>query len=120
VFNLFFMNLPVEGPPVEFADYFQGSLWSHMMGLAGGALWFLGALAALAAAAAPETVIIPSSIGYVIGFGPILIAALCGIFIWKEFRKGDARIQSLLALMFILFIFGVGMLSLAPSFLRKT
>jgi glucose uptake protein len=119
VFNLFFMNLPVEGPPVEFVDYFQGSLWNHFMGLTGGALWFLGALAALAAAAAPDNVIVPSSISYVAGFGPILIAALCGIVVWKEFRKGDARIKSLLALMFILFIFGVGMLSLAPSFVRR-
>jgi glucose uptake protein len=119
VFNLFFMNLPVDGPPLEFTEYFDGRLKTHLMGFAGGAMWCLGAAGALVAAAAPDTVIIESSIRYALGFTPVLIAAVCGIFLWNEFRGGDARIKSLLALMFVLFVFGAAMVSLAPLFIRK-
>ena len=35
VFNLFFMNLPVEGEPLEFRDYFKGTAQTASVGHSG-------------------------------------------------------------------------------------
>ena len=45
VFNLFFMNLPVEGEPLEFLDYFKGLPKQHLLGVAGGIIWCAGTIA---------------------------------------------------------------------------
>ena len=44
LFNLLFMNLPVEGPPVDILDYFQGGFRQHLLGIAGGAIWCTGTI----------------------------------------------------------------------------
>ena len=51
VFNLVFMNLPIEGPPIEIGEYFKGSLKSHGLGILGGVIWAAGLIANLVAAA---------------------------------------------------------------------
>ncbi len=48
VFNLFFMNLPVEGEPVEMLEYFRnGNVKKHMLGVVGGVIWFSGTIGEL-------------------------------------------------------------------------
>ncbi len=39
-----------------------------------------------------------------------MIAALWGIFVWKEFHGGITKTKSYLTLMFIFFILGLGMI----------
>jgi glucose uptake protein len=48
------------------------------------------------------------AISYGIGQGATLVAALCGVFIWKEF-KGVGGTKGLLTIMFLLFLPGIGM-----------
>jgi hypothetical protein len=48
VCNLFFMDLPVEGEPLELLEYFRGGFAVDRAGLAGGALWCAGAVASFA------------------------------------------------------------------------
>ena len=60
VFNLFFMNLPIEGEPVDFMEYFQSSPRAHGLALLGGVIWCLGAVAGLVAASAENVRIVPS------------------------------------------------------------
>ena len=116
VFNLFFLNLPVEGPPMQMSDYFKGTRRQHWLGIAGGAIWCAGALANFLAANTPPEVNIGPAISYAIGQGATLVSALWGLLVWKEFEGATSRVKTLLALMIILFVGGLILLSLAPLY----
>jgi len=45
-----------------------------------------------------------------------MISAVWGIFVWKEFAGADMRVKSLLTVMFVLFLIGLGMVSVAPLY----
>jgi glucose uptake protein len=55
------------------------------------------------------------AISYGLGQGATLIAALWGVFIWKEFKNSPKMVNILLALMFILFVAGLGSIIIAGS-----
>lgn len=118
VFNLFFMNLPVEGAPVDIQEYFRGDLRKHLMGWAGGLIWYTGTLASFVAASAPEEVHVGPAISYAVGQGATMVSALWGLLVWKEFAGADARVRAFLILMLVLFVCGLGMVSMAPLFVR--
>jgi glucose uptake protein len=117
VFNLFFMNLPIEGDPVDFMEYFQSSPRAHGLAMLGGVIWCLGLVAGFVAASAESVRIVPS-LTYGLSQAPALIAILWGALVWREFKDGDARTKSLVALMFILFTVGVTLVSLAQALVR--
>lgn len=116
VFNLFFMNLPVEGEPLEFYHYFSGTKKQHLLGVAGGMIWCTGAIANFAAASAPEKVQVGPAISYAIGQGATMVSALWGILVWHEFAGADSRVKALIVLMLVLFAVGLGLVSVAPLF----
>lgn len=119
VFNLFFMNLPVEGEPVEIRDYFLATPRQHLLGLLGGAIWCGGGVAAFVAASTPPQVGIGPAVSYAMGQGSTLISALWGLIVWKEFKGADLRIKLLLTIMLVLFACGLGLVSVAPLFVGK-
>lgn len=47
--------------------------------------------------------------------GAPLIAAIWGVFIWKEFKGSTKSVNQLLALMFIFFLVGLGMIVVAGN-----
>jgi glucose uptake protein len=114
VYNLFFMNLPVEGEPVDFLEYFKGSPKSHGWAMLGGVVWCFGMLCALVAASA-ENVRIAPSLSYGLGQAATLVAMLWGVMVWKEFKDGDARIKSMLGLLLILFAVGILLVSVSQA-----
>ena len=116
VFNLFFMNLPVEGEPVEIRDYFIGRPKQHLLGLLGGAIWCGGGVAAFVAASTPPQVGIGPAVSYAMGQGSTLISALWGLLVWKEFKGANLQIKLLLAIMLVLFGLGLALISIAPLF----
>ena len=118
VFNLFFMNLPVQGEPVEMLDYFRGRFRDHLMGWLGGIIWYTGAIASFAAASAPPEVQVGPAISYAIGQGATMVSALWGILVWKEFAGADTRAKSLLVMMCALFLTGLTLVSIAPLYAR--
>ena len=119
VFNLFFMNLPVEGEPVEILEYVRaGSFKKHLLGVAGGIIWFTGGLANFVAASAEQQAKVGPAVSYAIGQGATLVSVLWGLFVWKEFSGADFRVKNLLYLMVALFICGLGMVSIAPHYNR--
>jgi glucose uptake protein len=118
IFNLFFMNLPVQGEPVEILDYFRGRFREHLMGWLGGIIWYSGAIANFVAASAAEEVQVGPAISYAIGQGATMVSALWGILVWKEFAGADTRVKSLLVLMFALFLTGLTLVSIAPLYAR--
>lgn len=116
VFNLFFMNLPVQGDPVEVLEYLRGTGRQHLLGIAGGVIWCVGTTANFVAASAPESVNVGPAVSYAIGQGATMVSALWGLLVWKEFAGASSKVNALLALMLLLFIAGLGLVSIAPLY----
>jgi glucose uptake protein len=116
VFNLFFMNLPVEGGPVEFLEYFKGTKRQHLLGIFGGMIWAAGTISNFVAASSPQEIQVGPAVSYAMGQGATMISALWGILVWKEFKGADARLKILLAVMLLLFILGLSLVSIAPLY----
>jgi glucose uptake protein len=126
-FSLFLMNLPVEGEPVELVDYFKSRPSQHLLGILGGAIWCVGAAAAFVSASGNADMSVGAAgvairapvgpaVSYALGQGAALIGALWGILLWKEFKGADPKVQSLTALMFVLFAAGLALVSMAPLY----
>lgn len=108
VFNTWVMKRPFDGAPVAYRDYFRGSLSTHLVGVLGGAIWCLGTAFSYIAAGKAG-----AAISYALGQGAPMVAAVWGVFVWKEFRGGGRTVNALLALMFALFIAGLGLIIVA-------
>jgi glucose uptake protein len=109
VFNTILMKKPFEGLPVSYSQYFKGGLKEHLTGILGGMIWCIGmSLSIIAAGKAGFP------ISYGLGQGATLVAALWGVFIWKEF-KGSRGTAGLLTAMFLLFFVGIGLIIYAGS-----
>jgi glucose uptake protein len=117
-FNLFFMNLPVEGPPVSFGDYFRGTWKMHLLGLLGGMIWCTGAVANFVAASAPPSLNVGPAVSYAIGQGATLVSTLWGLLVWREFAGANRKTALHVIAMLILFVIGLGLVSVAPLFKR--
>ncbi|MBP9016728.1 MAG: multidrug DMT transporter permease [Paludibacteraceae bacterium] len=102
LFNTLVMKKPFQGEPVSYKAYFNGNLKTHMVGVLGGLIWALGtALSYIAAGKAG------AAISYALGQGAPMIAAIWGVFVWKEFKGSNKQTNVLLGLMFLLFISGL-------------
>lgn len=118
VFNLYFMNLPIQGAPVPLGAYFKGSARNHLLGVAGGMIWCVGAVANFVAAAAQGQASVGPAVSYALGQGATMISALWGLLVWKEFAGASPRVRLLLTLMMILFLAGLALVSIAPLYGR--
>lgn len=116
VFNIYFMNLPVQGKAVEFGQYFKGTGRMHLLGVLGGVLWCTGAIANFAASSAPKTVQVGPAVSYALGQGATLVSVLWGLLVWKEFAGAEGKVKSLLGMMLLFFIAGLLLISVAPLF----
>lgn len=116
VFNIYFMNLPLHGKPVEFAQYWQGTRKEHLLGVLGGMLWCVGAVTNFVAASAPKSVQVGPAVSYALGQGATLVSALWGLLYWKEFAGAEGKVKTLLGLMLLLFVLGLAAVSLAPLY----
>lgn len=116
LFNVFFMNLPVEGEPVSFRDYFGGTGKQHLLGLLGGMIWSVGMVSNFVAASAAKTATVGPAVSYAIGQGAAMVSTLWGLLLWKEFAGADSKVRGLIILMLALFAGGLAMLSVAPLY----
>jgi len=108
VWNTCAMRRPFVGPPVSFGSYFRGSLGTHLSGVLGGVIWGMGMSLNLIAAGRAGY-----AISYGLGQGATLVAAVWGVFIWKEFRASPAGTSKLLAAMFVSYLAGLALIILA-------
>ncbi len=102
LFNTILMRKPLSGEPVTYKTYFKGRFLVHGVGILGGIIWGVGNSLNLIAAGKAG-----AAISYGLGQGATLVAALWGVFIWKEFKNAPKETNSMLAAMFILFIAGI-------------
>ena len=105
VFNTAQMLRPFSGVALGFGDYFRGLFRDHLIGMLGGAIWFVGmAMSILASEKAG------AAVSYGLGQGATVVAAVWGIYIWKEFKLAPAGTQVLLRVMLGLYVVGLGLL----------
>ncbi len=113
VFNIFLLNLPVEGQALEIWDYFKIAPKTHLLGMLGGALWASGAVANFVASSSSSDVPVAPAVAFTAVQGCALLAAFCGLAIWKEHRGADIRVRLMTLLMFLLYGGGLALILLA-------
>ncbi len=109
IFNTLIMKKPFEGSPVPLHDYFRGSAREHLTGILGGVIWCIGMMFSIIAAGKAGY-----AISYGLGQGATLVAALWGVFIWKEFKDSKGT-SGLLTAMFALFMAGLALVIYAGT-----
>lgn len=102
IVNPVFMARPVQGEPVKIAQWLKGSPRAHLFGLLGGAIWCLGNSVSFMSVGAASP-----AISYGLSNAAPVVAALWGIFVWKEFREAPKGTSLLLALMFAFYLIGL-------------
>lgn len=105
VFNTFLMFRPFVGAPVSYGDYFRGSLKNHLTGILGGAIWCVGMAFSIIASDKAGT-----AISYGLGQGATVVAAIWGIYIWKEFKNAPKGTSTILNAMLLLYIIGLALI----------
>lgn len=105
IFNTLVMRRPFVGEPVAYSEYFKGSFSTHLVGMLGGCIWCLGTAFSYIAAGKAG-----AAISYALGQGAPMIAAIWGVFIWKEFKGSDKKTDILLGVMFLFFIAGLALI----------
>ncbi len=101
-FNTMLLRKPITGAPTSYDAYFSGGFRTHLVGIFGGIVWGVGNTFNLIAAGKAG-----AAVSYGLGQGATLVAALWGVFIWKEFRNASKGTSLLLGLMFLLFMMGI-------------
>jgi glucose uptake protein len=110
--NRWLMLRPMVGEPVAFSNYLHAKTSWHLWGIAGGMVWDSGLQFNLAASRAQ---LVGPAVSYALGQGATMISAAWGVFIWQEFRDAPQGTGRLLAVMFLFFIAGLGLIALAPA-----
>ncbi|MCP3927976.1 MAG: multidrug DMT transporter permease [Bacteroidetes bacterium] len=109
LWNSIFMYKPIAGKAVTYSDYFKnGNFRLHAMGILGGMIWLFGMFFSILSSdlAGP-------AISYGLSQGATMVAAIWGVFIWKEFKGAPKGTNTFLYLMFIFFIVGLILIIIA-------
>jgi glucose uptake protein len=108
LFNTILMKRPINGTPVSYKDYFKGSFGNHLTGILGGIIWCIGMSFSIIASDKAGI-----AISYGLGQGATVVAALWGIYIWKEFKDASLNTKLILNLMLLFYVSGLALLILA-------
>ena len=106
LWNSLVMARPFVGEPVAFGDYFRkGNMRLHLVGILGGIIWNTGMSFSIIASGSAGF-----AISYGLGQGATMVAALWGVFIWKEFKQSPVGTGKLLSLMFLFYAAGLALI----------
>ena len=105
ILNPIFMARPVQGDPVTMSVWLKGGSKAHLLGMLGGAIWCLGNSVSFMAVGSASP-----AISYGLSNSAPVIAALWGIFVWKEFKEAPKGTSFLLGLMFACYLIGLVMI----------
>ena len=111
IFNTYVMYKPVSGEKTNYKEYFSlGTPKLHMIGILGGIIWGIGMSFNIIASGAAGP-----AISYGLEQGATLVAALWGVFVWKEFKGAPKGTNLILAFMFIAFVVGLAFIIAAKE-----
>jgi len=102
LWNIYFMKKPLVGGPVSFAEFFRGPATGHLLGILGGVIWGVGTVFNLVAANFTGV-----AISYAIGQSAPMVAALWGVFVWKEFQGASRTAKTYLTFMFLFYLLAI-------------
>ncbi len=105
IFNTYIMKKPFVGEPVGFGQYFKGGFRNHLTGILGGIIWCVGMSFSIIASGKAG-----AAISYGLGQGATVVAAIWGIFIWKEFKNAPTGTSALLNIMLLLYVAGIALI----------
>ena len=108
LFNGLQMWRPFAGEPIKISTYFSGKLKDHLVGILGGAIWCVGmSLNIIASGKAGPAV------SYGLGQGATVVAAVWGIYVWKEFDQAPKGTKPILNIMLLLYMVGLSLIILS-------
>lgn len=110
IWNIYFMKHPLVGEPVDFSGFFKGPINGHLLGLIGGGIWSTGTVFSLVAASLTGV-----AISYAIGQSAPMVAALWGVFAWKEFAGANKTAKMYLGFMFLFYVLAIVLLTQANT-----
>ncbi|HUU29073.1 MAG TPA: multidrug DMT transporter permease [archaeon] len=110
VFNTLAMKFPFSGEKVPIREYFKGSFGVHLTGVLGGIIWNIGMSFSIIASGQAGP-----AISYGLGQGATMVAALWGVFVWKEFAQAPKGTGKLLTAMFASFVIGLAFIIYART-----
>jgi glucose uptake protein len=97
---------PISGEVAPLGEYFsKGTPRLHLVGILGGVIWSVGFSFSFIASGAAGP-----AISYGLGQGATMVAALWGVFIWREFKDAPSGTSGMIAAMFGLFVVGLGLI----------
>ena len=102
IINPIFMARPVQGEPVKMSGWLKGSPKTHLLGMLGGAIWCIGNSVSFMSVGAASP-----AISYGLSNAAPVVAALWGIFVWKEFKDAPKGTNLLLSMMFVFYLVGL-------------
>ena len=105
LFNTLLMKRPFVGTPVSYSDYFRGNFRTHLTGVLGGAIWCVGMACSIIASGKAGP-----AISYGLGQGATVVAAIWGIFIWREFKNAPKGTSAVLNGMLLCYLLGLGLI----------
>jgi len=100
----------LTGTTLPVPEYLKGGARDHLWGVLGGCVWSVGMMFALIAAGKAGP-----AISYGLGQGATMVAALWGVFVWREFRDASLQTKRLLIAMFAAFVIGLVLIVLARA-----
>jgi len=105
IFNTYIMRRPFVGEPVGFNQYFKGGFRNHLTGILGGIIWCIGMSFSIIASGKAGP-----AISYGLGQGATVVAAIWGIYIWREFKNAPKGTTALLNIMLLLYVVGIALI----------
>jgi len=102
VFNYFATRYPAQGEPISLLEYFNGSAFTHFVGIVGGIIWMAGMVISFIAVGSAGP-----AISYALSNAAPVVAMFWGVVVWKEFKEAPQGTNKLLVIMFVLFIVGL-------------
>ncbi len=104
LFNTLLMKWPSTGTSLTYREYFGGTFKNHLTGILGGMIWCVGMSFSIIASGKAGP-----AISYGLGQGATVVAALWGIYIWKEFRDVPGT-RGLLNAMLVCYALGLALI----------
>lgn len=108
VVNVYFMKKPLVGTPVDFSGFFAAGAREHALGVLGGFIWGTGTVFNFVAAS-----LVGVAISYAIGQAAPMVAAVWGVFVWREFAGADKTAKVYLGLMFLFYVLALATIASA-------
>jgi len=106
--NIVVNTIFMRAGKITYGEYFHGRARLHSLGFLGGCIWML----ALSANVIASGVAGPA-ISYALGQGATLVAAIWGVFIWREFRDAPKSKWTFVPLMFAGYVIGLVLIGAA-------